>query len=446
MEALRRRFTKSRAIYRTASKIIPGGVHSNFRFFRPHPVYFAKASGCRIWDVDGNEYIDCVMNNGALILGHKDPRVTRAVRNQIQTGLTAAVESELSYLVAKKLHEMVPTAEMVRFSTTGTEAVMHAVMLARAYTKKNKIAKIEGGYNGWYDQVAISEHPPLAQAGPRDSPRSVVSSEGLLDGVERQTYVIPFNDEFAAERILRRNKREVAALLIEPVAFNMGAVLPKRNYLKAIREITEENDVLLIFDEVISGFRLAPGGAQEYYGVEPDLSVFAKAIANGFPLSAIVGIEEVMRLTTPDVGSVAYAGTYNGHQISLAAASVTLDPLQDGSIQRRLNLSTSWMIKRFTEFVEDIGLEARLQGIGGQFQIYFTGSKVTEYRVASTSNPALFRRFRENMLAAGVYLLPFVLFHHGISAAHSQRELDHTMEAAQRSLAVLKAEVRRQSS
>jgi len=392
----------------------------------PHPIYFQRAKGSKIWDVDGNEYIDCVMNFGPCILGHGHPKVIEAVKNRLETGLTVGLETELNIKVAKKLVEMVPSAEMVRFSNTGTEAIMHAIHIARGYTGKDKIIKVEGGYNGWYDDVLVSYRPPLKLAGPETSPNPVPDSGGLR---VKDTLVIPFNNEEVAEKIIKKNKEEVAALIMEPIMFNIGCALPKDGYLKAIREITEENDVLLIFDEVRTGFRVAPGGAQQYYGVIPDLTVFAKAIANGFPLSAVVGKRDIMKVTDPVEGRVVYAGTYNANQIGVAAASATLEELSDGSVQKYLNESTQYLVKRFEEIAEDKGISARIQGIGGSFQVYFTDREVIDYRSTFHVDASKYMKFQKVMFDENIYFWPKHLFCHCISAAHTKEDLEKIINA-----------------
>jgi glutamate-1-semialdehyde 2,1-aminomutase len=267
---------KSTELLHTYSAIVPGGVHSNFR----QPVYFERARGARLWDVDGNEYIDCVINNGACILGHGDYEVEAAVKDALRQGLTAGLETEMCLKVARQLHEMIPSAEQVRFANSGTEAVMKALMIARAYTGREKIIKVEGCYHGWFDEAQVSVHPDPHEAGPPDRPIPVLSTGGIRSNTTETVLVIPFNNSEALESILDHHKGEVAALLMEAVVFNSGGIRPRPGYLEEIRRLTRKHSVIWILDEVITGFRLAPGGAQEYFGVIPDMSVFAKAIAN----------------------------------------------------------------------------------------------------------------------------------------------------------------------
>jgi glutamate-1-semialdehyde 2,1-aminomutase len=439
MSTTARKVERSKSLYQVIDSIVPGGTHSNIRFFDPHPLWFARAKGSKLWDVDGNEYIDCVINMSALILGHGDERVTKAVKEQLESGLTCGVETELNVRAAEKIKEMVPCAESVKFSNSGTEAVMKAMMIARGYTGKQKIVKLEGGYNGWHDSAAISHKPSLKKAGPRGRPRGVPENLGLLRTATRSTIVMPFNDLESAGKIIKRNRRELAAVIIEPIMFNVGCACPEEGYLKELKEIANDNDVLLIFDEIISGFRVAPGGAQEYYGVTPDMATFAKAIANGFPMSAVAGRTDVMRVTEPG-GKVGWAGVYNGSQVCVAASLATLEVLKNGEIQRKLNEQSADLEKRFEKLAEEQGVSARLQALGGQFQVYFTDEEVRDYRTAAKADSDRFKLFQAEMLRKGVYTLPITLFHHGIVAAHSEEDLERILAAMRVGLQRVKKE------
>ncbi len=415
--------SRSKSYYERINPHVPGGIHSNIRYMKPYPLWFSHAKGGRIWDVDGNEYVDCVINMSALILGHGDEAVARAVKEQIDSGLTCGVETELSVKVAQQVTRMVPCAEAVKFSNSGTEAVMKALMIARAYSGKQKILKLEGGYNGWQDSVAVSSKPNLRRAGPRKKPVSVAENLGLLKASVDATIVMPFNDLEVAESIIKKRRKELAAVIVEPIMFNLGCVRPKEGYLRGLKEITARNDVLLIFDEIISGFRVAPGGAQEYYGVVPDLATFAKAIANGFPMSAVAGRADIMEVTAPD-GKAGWAGVYNGSQVCLAASHATLERLADGEVQKRLNAECEQLEKRFVELTQEVGVTAQLAGLGGQFQVYFTDKEVSDYRTACRADPSRFRVFQGALLREGIYALPIPLFHHGLVAAHDREDIE----------------------
>jgi glutamate-1-semialdehyde 2,1-aminomutase len=424
---------KTKELYDRASKIVPGGIHSNIRFVEPFPYVFERGQGSRLFDIDGNAYIDCVVNYGALILGHGDPIVTDAVRKELESGLTCGVESETSTRLAERMHEIVPCAEMVKFSLSGTEAVAHALTIVRGYTKKDKIIKMEGGYHGWSDTVIVSLHPDLRKAGPKDSPNKIYDTGGIPENAKENTIVIPFNNAELAEKAIKRNKRKVAALIVEPIVFNSGAVMPKEGYLKQLREITEKHDILLVFDEVITGFRLAPGGGQEYYGVTPDVATFAKAMANGYPISAVAGKKEIMEVCRPG-GSVMYGGVYNGSQVCVAAGVATLDQIRNGDVQNKMNESIAYMSKRFQEIAGDHRLDAQLIGLGGEFCVYFTDKEIVDYRSAAKSDKARSQKFHRNLLENGVYSYDGFLFHNGICAAHGKEDLDAILAAMEKSL------------
>lgn len=419
--------SSSRKLYESYSKVTPGGVQSNFRFEEPHPLYFRRASGSRMWDIDGNEYTDYVVGYGSIILGHNDPKVRESVTECLETGLTSGVETELSYRVCESLCNMIPTAESARVAVTGTEAVMHAIMLARAYSGKKRIVKVEGTYHGWYDPIAVSHYPPIDRAGPSSSPTPVPNSAGLDSSATESTLMVQFNDVNSLVQVVNQHKNEIAALIIEPVCFNMGAVMPKSEYLQEAREITSSNDIPLIFDEVITGFRLAPGGAQEYFHISPDMSTFGKALGNGYPISALVGRSDILEMSKPG-GNVAYSGTYSGNQISLAAAKATLDILKTGNVQRHLHTQTDLLISSVEKLALDSHIPVRVQGVGGQFQIYFSKNEVKDYRSATQVNAKMYKDIRNDMKENRLLFHPHPLFHHGVTGAHTSEDLDHLIQ------------------
>lgn len=411
---------KSQLLYEEAKKVAPGGVHSNIRWFEPCPLYFSKAKGSKIWDVDDNEYIDCISNYGALILGHGDPDVAEAVREQLDAGLTAGMESKLSVEVAKRIVQMIPYAEMVRFSVTGTGAVMHAIQIARGYTKKERIMKVTGGFHGSYDFVYGSFRNPGQES---RIPTPVPVGEGLSECLVEKTLVVPRNDVEKMEKVISQYKDEIAALIIEPVNFNIGCPLPNSDYLKEVRRLTEQNNILLIFDEIITGFRLAPGGASEFFGIAPDLSTYGKAMANGFPLTAVAGKREIMQVVAPTVRRVHYGGTYNGQQTVLAAALAVLDKLKTGEIPKRLSQLTEKLVSGFTSVAKPRGMKVRMQGFAGEFQVYFTDQEVVDFETASTTDQEMYRTFRNQMLENGIYMCTGPFFHHGITIAHTEEDI-----------------------
>ena len=424
---------RSQALLKEHGDVVPGGVHSNFRA----PVYFTKARGARLWDVDGNEYIDCIANNGACILGHGDPDVEVAVIDAVKQGLTVALESELSLAVANQLHDMIPSAEQVRFANTGTEAVMKALMIARAFTGKEKIIKVEGGYHGWFDEAQVSVHPDPASAGSPELPQPVLDGVGIRKNTADSILVISFNDLPMLERTLVANKGQIAALILEPVMFNSGCISPHKGYLEEVRRLTTKYEVVLIFDEIITGFRLAPGGAQERFGVTPDMSTFAKAIANGYPLSAVVGRADLMGLTKPG-GKFLYGGTYNGQYAALAAASACLTKVKDGSVQKHLQALTDRLSEVFNEHAKVHNISARLEQCGGQFQVYFTDHDIIDYRTAAEADRERFKVFHRAVLDEGIWMKGSYLFHHGVTYAHNDEDLKEVIIAFDKGLDAVK--------
>ncbi len=420
---------KSKVLFDEYRKVVPGGVNSNFRA----PIYFEKAQGSRLWDVDGNEYVDCVVNNGACILGHGDLDIEAEVTRAVRQGLTSGLETALSLQVCKQLHDMIPSAEQVRLANAGTEAVLKALMMARAFTSREKIIKVEGAYHGWFDEAQVSVHPEPDLAGPAESPKPLLETAGIRKNTLDSVLVVPFNNLDALERVLLAHKGEIAALLMEAVVFNSGCILPQPGYLEGVRRLTARHGVLWILDEVITGFRLAPGGAQERFGVIPDLSVFAKAIANGWPLSAVVGRSDIMEMSRPG-GEVLYGGTYNGNQATVAAASVCLDKLKDGRVQRHLEDATRQLGERFNALAEDRGVAARLEQFGGQFQVFFTDRPIIDYRSASAADPRRYKAFQKEALERRVWLSAGHLFHHGVTFAHSQEDIDTIIAAFEHAL------------
>lgn len=427
---MKRKLNKSKALFKKYEHVVASGTHSNFR----SPIYFEKAKGSRIWDIDGNEYIDCIANNGACILGHGDPDIEKAVKAMIESGLTHGLETEFSLKVAGQLKKMVPSAEQVRFTVTGTGAVMNSLMIARAFTGKSKIVKLEGGFNGTYDDVLISTSPEMDHVGPKSSPIAVKSSDGLRANVEKTTIPIPFNDVENTVKIIESHKTEIGAVIVEPVIYNCGCIEPDIEYLRCLRDITKKNRIVLIFDEMVTGFAIAPGGAQEYYNVIPDLTTLGKAMANGYPLSAVVGKRELMDLTHPKMGRVRFGGTYNSHQVTLAAASVCLEKLATGKIQKRLKCQANELKKKFDSLTKELGVEARLYCLGGRFHVYFSNHEITDYRSAATTDKEKYLKFQEVLFDNGIFMKKNYLTFHAITYAHTKKDIEQIAGAMEQGL------------
>jgi glutamate-1-semialdehyde 2,1-aminomutase len=433
---------KSREIYEKARRIIPGGVNSQFRFIEPHPIYLSGANGSKIWDADGNCYTDYFLINSAAMLGHRYPKIYDAVKKQLDTGLLTGFESELTIDTAQKLSEIVPCAEMVNFSCTGSEAVEFAIHTARAYTGKDKIVKIEGGFNGRYDYVHVSVRPKPEEAGHESSPRPIPAWEGYItDTVTKNVFIVPFNNAEAMQKVIREHKDEIAAVIMEPVLFNTGTILPTEGYLNSVRELTERNDVLLIFDEVISGLRGAPGGAQEYYDVTPDLATFGKCMANGHPLSAVAGRKDIMELMLPAPlgGRVHHGGTFNAHHIAMAAASATLDEMKDGKVQKQCNELMEKLVEGSNEVATDLNTKLRMVGMGGIFTLRFTDQEVLNYRQlfftkTIEEDEKKYLRIWRKLLSDGIFLWPEYLYHHSVSFCHSKEDVEALLKSLEEAI------------
>ena len=425
---------KSQALYEEAKDLTPGGIHSNVRWMNPHPMYFKKASGSKIYDVDGNEYLDFISNYGALILGHGDTDVAASVKEHLACGLTTGMESELGIEVAKKMKKLVPCCERVRFSTSGTEAVMHAIHIARGYTGRERIVKFEGHYHGWYDYIFCSNRYPFQNW---QLPKPYMSSQGLCSDAENSTLVSPWNDIEFLENLIEQHQDEIAAVIMEPVNHNIGCAMPKEGYLQQVRELTGKHNILLIFDEIITGFRVAPGGAQEYFGVTPDLATFGKAIANGFPLSAVGGKQEVMEVISPTQNKVAFGGTYNSNQLVMSAGLATLEKLQTGAVQTKLNRLTEDIVKGFNQRAAAAKVDARIQGLGGKFQVYFTTEMVDDWRTAKNSDEKKYRRFQEALFQKGILWSTSNFSHPSVTAAFTDEDINRFLQASEEILAGL---------
>lgn len=421
---------KSARLFDAAKELVPAGTHSNSRVRSPHPIYFERGEGAHLFDVDGNRYLDCTMGNGAIVLGHGHPAVTAAVTSALHSGLTTGYETGAATEAAQLLASMVPDFGKVRFANTGTEAVMHAIHIARAATGRERIAKPEGSYHGWYDPVWVSCWPPPDRMGTPDRPAPIPASSGLSE-TATGTLVLPFNDVEATERLLRGNGSQLAAVIVEPVMIDLGWIPATTAYLEAVRTLTEEFGILLIFDELLTGFRLSPGGAREMYGIRPDLTLYGKALANGFPLAAVEGTPELLALTDPTAGgTVGYVGTFNGHAISVAAAVASLRILQDGSVQAKLATLTNRLQDGFRELAQEHGVDVVLAGGGGHFQPYFTRGAVSDYRSALRTAPEAYAKLVDACAQRGIILAEKPLLHCALSAAHTEDDVDRILEAA----------------
>jgi len=433
----------SAQLFEQARNYLPTGASSNVRVHMhdPFPVIFRTGEGAKVCDVDGNCYIDYLMAYGALILGHRHPRIVSAIQKQLQEGIMFGTTTELEVEVAKLISGIVPCGEMVTFANSGTEATMEAVRIARAVTGKDKILKFEGHYHGHHDYVLFSVDSPSPVSGLESSPTKLAYFPGIPDEISKTVIVAPWNNPTALERILKKNANDVAAVITEPVMGNQGVIPPEPEYLKQLRELTIKYDSLLIFDEVLTGFRVAKGGAQELYGVKPDLATYAKALGGGAPIAAIAGKRELMSQIGP--GRIGFGGTYNAHPLSLAASKATIETLleNDGEAFRRMTELGSKLRTRLTETFRAAGYHAVINNVGPMLSIYFTKlRKVSNYRQALQSDGERFKRFRDEMLKHGVYMHPDGLERLSISAVHTEREIERTISAAEASLTALRTQ------
>ena len=433
---------KSKALYEQALRYLPAGASSNMRIHpaEEFPILFRKGFGPTVWDVDGNAYIDYLLAYGALILGHAHPSILSAIIEQLRDGTMLGTTTQLEVEVAKMIVEAVPCADLISFTNTGTEATMEAIRLARAITGKSKILKFEGHYHGHHDYVLFSVDAPQPVCGLEANPNRLPYCPGIPDEVSETIMVAPWNDPTSLERILKKHHNEIAAIITEPVMGNAGVIPPNPEYLAQLRELTLRYDVLLIFDEVLTGFRVAKGGAQELYGVTPDLACFAKALGGGAPIAAVAGKEDLMGMIGP--GKVGFGGTYNGNPLSLAAAKATLQVLfsNNGEIFRKLSKLSSKLSGGLTEILSKSNHPGVVNSVGPLLSIYFTKlQNVSSYREAAQSDASLYKKFRDEMLKRGTYMHPDGLERLSLSAAHGTHEVEQTLRAAEDSLRFLHA-------
>jgi glutamate-1-semialdehyde 2,1-aminomutase len=405
---------KSKELHERAKSVLPAGVSYAIRHFEPYPFYTARAKGSKLFDVDGNEYVDFWLGHTALILGHSPPAVVEAVNKQLENGTHYGTSHELEIRLAEQIVKIVPSAEMVRFTNSGTEANMYATRLARAYTDRSKIAKFEGGWHGGYDALHISVKYPF----------DVPESAGLTTGALQDTIVLPFNDlEGVRERL--KNK-EVASITIEPVLGAGGGIPAEKQFLKGLRELCNERDILLIFDEVITGFRLAPGGGQQYYGVTPDITVFGKILGGGFPIGAFCGRRDIMeRIDTLVYERPHYSfhgGTFAANPISMTAGLATLKILEDGQLANKLNNGGGKIREKLREIFEADDVDVQVTGAGSLFNTHFTKGEVKDARAASEADKKKQVDYHLSLIANGIFFLPT---HTGaLSTAHSETDIE----------------------
>lgn len=415
----------SQELFEESKKIIPGGVSSPVRAFKPYPFFVAKGEGSHIYDVDGNSYVDHCLAYGPLILGHADKTVVSDLTNQLTMGTAYGAPTENEIKLSREVINRIPSAEMVRFTNSGTEATMSAIRVARGFTKRDKIVKFEGAYHGAHDYCLVKGGSGAA---------CLPDSLGIPVDTTKNTLTVPFNDEEALTELIEKEGENIACIIMEVVMGNIGCVEPKDGYLEFLRKITEENGIVLIFDEVITGFRLATGGAQEYYGVTPDMTTLGKIVGGGLPMGAFCGKKEIMELVAPN-GPVYQAGTFSGNPISVQAGLSTLKQLNK-DFYTSLNKKGEFLRSNIHDIVDELSLDISPVGLGSMFQIYFNPNEVTNYAEAQESDSERFLVYFRQLLKEGVFIPPSQFECNFISSAHEMEDLEKTANAIRESLKV----------
>ena len=413
----------SEELFNESKKYFPGGVNSPVRAFKPYPFFTESAGGCRIVDSEGNSYIDYCLAYGPLILGHANPRLVREVSNQLSIGSAYGTPTENEIKLAREVVDRIPSAEMVRFTNSGTEATMSAIRLARGFTGRDKIIKFEGAYHGAHDYVLVKGGSGAA---------CLPDSAGIPVDTTKNTLSVPFNDEDALAEVIEREAGNIACLIMEVVMGNIGCIEPKPGFLEFVRKITEENDIILIFDEVITGFRVSRGGAQEYYGVTPDLTTLGKIVGGGLPMGAFCGKKEIMELIAPE-GPVYQAGTFSGNPISVQAGLSTLSQLDD-KFYKDLERKGEFLRGNIKSIIDDERYNIHCVGLASMFQIYLNPVEVFNYSDAKKSDSERFLRYFRSLLKEGVFIPPSQFECNFISGAHSMDDLQYTSEAIEKAL------------
>jgi len=416
---------RSKRFFSEAQKYLPGGVNSPVRAFKAvegEPIFIAKAQGSKMWDVDGNEYIDYVLSWGPMILGHGHPRVVEALKAAVENGTSFGAPSELEVKMARMISEAMPSMEMIRMVNSGTEATMSAIRLARAYTNREKVLKFEGCYHGHVDSLLIRAGSGATTLGIPDSP-------GIPQDYIKHTLIAPYNDLEGVKKIFAKEAGHLACVIVEPVAANMGVIPPKDGFLEGLRQLTQEHDVVLIFDEVISGFRVSYGGAQSLYRIKPDLTCLGKVIGGGLPIGVYGGRREIMQMVAPS-GPVYQAGTLSGNPIAMTAGITTLEILSQGGMYEDLEEKAKHLFEGLVDAAQKAMMAINPTRIGSLLCLFFTHEKVINYATAKKSDTAAFGRFFSAMLEQGIYLPPSQFEAIFLSTAHSHKYIEQPLKVA----------------
>jgi glutamate-1-semialdehyde 2,1-aminomutase len=425
---------KSRKLWQIAKEYIPGGVNSPVRAFKGvggDPVFIKMGRGSHIYDVDGNRYIDYVLSWGPLILGHAHPAILKAIKDASRLGTSFGAPTEGEVELAKMITGIYPSMEKVRLVNSGTEAAMSAIRLARGFANRNKIIKFEGCYHGHVDSL-------LVQAGSGATTLGVPDSSGIPIDSVKDTITLPFNDLDKVNAACKAHGRDIACLIVEPVAGNMGVIPPKQGFLEGLREITARYNIVLIFDEVMTGFRVALGGAQELYGIKPDMTTLGKIVGGGLPVGAFGGRRDIMEKLAP-TGPVYQAGTLSGNPLAVACGIATLKILSKGNVHKRLEKMSRDLSRGLKEAADKSGVKVFQTRVGSMLCLFFTEEKVVDYKTALSSDRTKYAVYFHNMLKRGVYLAPSQFEAAFLSTAHSEDDIDKTIRAAQEAMRKVKA-------
>ncbi len=415
---------KSIVLYHRALRFIPGGVNSPVRAFKAigiSPTFIHRAKGAKIWDVDGNEYIDYVGSWGPMILGHAHPKIAAALKKMVPQGTSFGAPTPLEVELATKVKRAFPSMELMRMVSSGTEAVMSAIRVARGYTGRNKIIKFGGCYHGHGDSL-------LVKAGSGATTFGIPDSLGVPEDLAKHTLTATYNDLESVKSLARQYPGQIACIIVEPIAGNMGVVPPEGGFLEGLRKICDEQGILLLFDEVITGFRVAYGGAQELYNIKADLTCLGKIIGGGLPVGCYGGKETIMERVAP-LGGIYQAGTLSGNPLAMTAGIKTLELLRSKKIYQDLGKKTSYLVEAISKSADERGLPLTINQTIGMFTLFFTEGPVRDYRTAKMSDTKRFAQFFIEMMEQGIYLPPSQFEAWFLSLAHTQKDLDRTIEA-----------------
>lgn len=407
-----------------------GSASARWNIALKRPLYFKQGNGSRVIDYDGNEIIDMCCSHGGSIMGHRHPEVVARIKKALDMGILCSYETEYQGELAKKIVEMVPAAELCRFTCSGTEATMHAIRLARDFTGKEMILKFEGHFHGYHDYVQYNWAPMIDEMGPYGSPNIVPFSSGMPEGLKQYITIAPFNDIDVLEAIVKKNKEKLAAIILEPINYNIGCVIPDKEYMRQMRQLATDNGIILIYDEILSAFRTGPDCAQGYFGVTPDLCCIGKCVAGGTPLSVVAGKRDIMGHLIP-LGKSTHSGTYTGHLIPVMGANASMDEIRKPGFYDHIYSLADKLYKGLDDIFSSSKLNIKAQGLGARFGFYFDTKKdvIKQYRDCADNNTAMNLKFYELMLDKGVYFHDYGgrPCHHGFSIQHTAKDIDEVL-------------------